>query len=85
MRRKIAGVLVTFVLGLVSTSAAWGDDGQLAQKLSETLRNAQKQGELKGFRINVKVENGVVWMKGSVTTKLQRDRSDSTWLAVSMV
>ncbi|MEM8681151.1 MAG: BON domain-containing protein [Planctomycetota bacterium] len=59
----------------MASQVAVADDGQVAQQLSEQLRNAQQSEQLKGFRINVKVENGVVWMKGSVKDKAQREKA----------
>ena len=74
MRLNFRCLLLTWVLAMASQVAV-ADDGQVAQQLSEQLRKAQQTEQLKGFRINVKVENGVVWMKGSVKDKRQREKA----------
>ena len=74
MRLTFRCLAITCLLA-ATAQVAGADDGQVAQRLSEQLRSAQQSEELKGFRINVKVENGVVWMKGSVKDKNQREKA----------
>lgn len=74
MRLQCAGSLILlFIVGLATT--AWGDDTSIARELAEQLRLAKQTDQLKDFRIGVKVENGVVWLKGSVKDKQQQQQA----------
>lgn len=67
------------ILGLVALLIAMApfqvhaDDAAIAKHLSKQLQTAQKVGNLRHFRIGVKVEEGTVWMKGRVASEEHRD------------
>jgi len=67
------------ILGLVALLIATApfqvhaDDAAIAKHLSKQLQAAQKEGNLRHFRIGVKVEEGTVWMKGRVASEEHRD------------
>ena len=44
------------------------DDSTIAQELASRFRQAKTEGDLKDFRIGVKVEDGVVWLSGTSRT-----------------
>ncbi len=46
-------------------------DQQIAQTIVSKLRDQQSQGNLKGFSIDVSVDAGSVWLKGSVSNSDQ--------------
>ena len=48
-------------------------DQQIAQAIVETLREHQQAGRLKGFDIDLNVENGRVVLTGNVTSEEQHD------------
>ncbi len=47
------------------------DDHAIAEALSHRFRTAKSEGELKDFRIGVRVEDGVVWLTGRVSSEQQ--------------
>jgi osmotically-inducible protein OsmY len=51
-----------------------GEDNsrQIAQALVKKLRAEQDKGNLRGFGIDVQVEEGVLWLKGTVASEEQR-------------
>lgn len=70
MKARILGMVAL----LVATSLqALGDDATIAKQLSKELQSAKDRGNLQNFRINVKVDDGTVWMKGRVASKAHRD------------
>ena len=74
MRLRRAGSAILLVLfGLCTVTNA--NDDQIARELAEQLRVAKTSQDLNGFRIGVKVENGVVWMKGQVNDTSQREHA----------
>jgi hypothetical protein len=71
MRRFMAGLLMAAIVGLLATGAL-ADDQTIARTIVEKLQAEQQQGNLKGFNIGVRVENGDVWMEGDVANPAQR-------------
>jgi hypothetical protein len=64
----LAGMTLTPVL-------AFGDDKQIAETIVSKL-NAEKQtGSLKGFSLDLQVEDGTVWLSGRVTSPEQQARA----------
>lgn len=74
MRSFIVGlVLVISALGpAVSTTTAATSNENTAQQIADNLKES---GKLKGYRVGVKYEDGVAWLKGTVTSEQQK------WLA----
>ena len=71
MKIHTLGVMLVVALGL---APAWAqaDDAAIAQQLSATLQEAQQVGQLQGFRLSVKVDDGTVWLSGAVADEAQR-------------
>ncbi len=65
--RRFALVLAVAAVALASSSWCLADDQQIAQAIVEKLREHQQQGQLKGFDIDLKVEDGKVTMTGNVS------------------
>lgn len=72
MRRLLVG---SAILALVATTFSWAlaDDQEIARKVAERLKQEQKQGNLQGFDINLKVAEGKVTLKGTVSSLEQRE------------
>jgi hypothetical protein len=70
MRRFALGLAVAAV-ALASSSWCLAGDQEIAQAIVEKLREHQKQGQLKGFDIDLNVEDGKVTMTGNVSTNEQ--------------
>lgn len=81
MRRLLAGVVVLLLVASAA-SPTIADDSTIAQQLSAELRAAKQSRALQSFRINVKVDDGVVWMQGSVLDAEQRSKALSIARAV---
>lgn len=71
MRRFLFGVVIASVTATVP-SMALGGDREIAKTVMTELQQYKEAGQLKGFDINLKVENGVVFLTGEVATKEQR-------------
>ncbi len=60
------------VLGIAIAAAAWapnvgrGDDQQIAEFIKSRLQTEQQAGNLRGFNIDMRVEQGTIWFKGHV-------------------
>jgi hypothetical protein len=65
--RRFALSLAVAAVALASSSWCLADDQQIAQAIVEKLREHQKQGQLKGFDIDLNVEDGKVTMTGNVS------------------
>src|SRR5436190_2584332 len=55
--------------------AAYADqqqDKQIAQTVIQRLQKEKETGKLKGFSIDLQVENGTLWLSGRVTSKEQQ-------------
>ncbi len=84
MRRLLAGMVGLF-LAASTACPTYADDSTIAQQLAAELRAAKTNRDLQSFRINVKVEDGVVWMQGSVADVEQRSKALNIARAVSGV
>ncbi len=71
MRFRTLGLAVCAGL-LALPCCAWANDADIARRLSTTLQEAQQEGQLQGFRLGVRVEDGTVWLSGSVADEGQR-------------
>ena len=66
MRRVIFGLAIGIIAAL---SPSWGlaNDTQIAGQIRSDLRTQEKLGILRGFTINITVEDGTVWLTGRVS------------------
>ncbi len=69
MRRLFLGLAVA--ASALLSSSAMADDTQIADFIQSRLQVAQQQGQLRGFNVDLQVENGTVWFKGYVSNPEQ--------------
>jgi hypothetical protein len=60
---------------LLVPALAMGDDKQIAQTIVQKLQQEKKSGSLKGFSLDLQVEEGTVWLSGRVSTPEQQARA----------
>jgi len=70
MRRFVVGL----AMGIATFAPSWSfaDDEQIAKAIVEKLEARKKEGQLKGFNIDLKVDKGTVWMTGHVASTEQQ-------------
>ena len=69
MRRLVLGIAVA-VTSLIPVFGM-ADDQQIADFIKGRLQAEQQQGNLKGFNVDMRVEQGTVWFKGHVSNSNQ--------------
>jgi osmotically-inducible protein OsmY len=71
MRRFLFGVVIASV---TAAMPAWalGGDREIAQTVMAELQQHKAAGQLKGFDIDLKVQDGVVYLTGQVASEAQR-------------
>jgi hypothetical protein len=74
MRRHVFRLAI-LSLALLGTSGVQGDDQQIAQQIIEKLQAEKKAGTLKGFSIDLQVDEGTVWLSGRVASEQQQARA----------
>src|SRR5438552_239524 len=67
--------LVILSLTLLGTSGVRADDQQIAQQIIERLQAEKKAGALKGFSIDLQVDEGTVWLSGRVASEQQQAKA----------
>jgi len=72
MRRLVVGSAI-LALTAATFSWTWADDQEIARKVAERLKQEQKEGNLRGFDINLKVAEGRVTLKGDVSSAQQEE------------
>lgn len=72
MRRLVVGSAI-LALTAATLSWTWADDQEIARKVAERLKQEQKEGNLQGFDINLKVAEGRLTLKGDVASDKQKD------------
>ncbi len=72
MQRLVVGSAI-LALAAASLTGAWADDQEIARKVADRLKQEQKEGNLQGFDINLKVAEGKVTLKGEVSSAEQED------------
>jgi len=72
MRRLVVGPAI-LALAAATLTGAWADDQEIARKVADRLKQEQKEGNLHGFDINLKVAEGKVTLKGDVSSAEQKD------------
>lgn len=71
MRRYLFGLAILGCAAFAPLMAR-GDDQQIAQTVMQKLAQEKQAGNLRGFGIEVKVENGTVFMNGRVSSAEQQ-------------
>jgi osmotically-inducible protein OsmY len=71
MRRFLFGLVIASIAA-ASPTWALGDDREIAKTVMSELQQYKDAGQLKGFDINLKVEDGVVYLLGDVANRNQR-------------
>lgn len=74
MRRYVFRLAV-LAFAVMGPMAAYGDDTQIAQQIVQKLQQEKASGSLKGFTIDLQVEEGTVWMTGRVANAQQQARA----------
>ncbi|MBW8884893.1 MAG: BON domain-containing protein, partial [Planctomycetia bacterium] len=74
MRRDVFR-LVILALTLLGASGARADDQQIAQQIIEKLQAEKKAGGLKGFSIDLQVDEGTVSLIGRVASEQQQAKA----------
>ncbi|MFG0286999.1 MAG: BON domain-containing protein [Rhodopirellula sp. JB044] len=72
MRRKYFGLAMAAVATL-GPAQAFGGDREIAQSIIERLKVSRDAGDLKGFSLDMKVDEGVVLFRGTVSGDEQRN------------
>ena len=67
MRRYVFRLAVC-ACTMLGPALAMGDDQEIARVIVEKLQAEKSNGNLKGFSIDLQVEEGTVWMSGRVAT-----------------
>ena len=63
MRRYCLSLAIMVVAGMTA-SAVNADDNQIAQHIYQQLKTEQQNGNLRGYRVDMRVDHGTVWFKG---------------------
>jgi len=69
MRRLLLGLAVA--ASTLVPSVVTADDTQIADFIQTRLKAEQQQGSLRGFNVDMQVEQGTVWFKGTVSNARQ--------------
>ena len=72
MRLHLMRLALLFSACLLPASV-YGGDAEIAKDLTKVLQEAKSDGDLSGFKLSVKVEDGTVWMSGKVSDIGQRE------------
>ncbi|MCA9155174.1 MAG: BON domain-containing protein [Pirellulaceae bacterium] len=70
MRRFVVGLTLLSFAMLAPIPARAGDQ-EIAQQIVQKLKQHKEQGDFHGFSLDLKVEEGVVWLKGHVSDPQQ--------------
>lgn len=71
MRKFLFGALLASMTATMP-SLALGGDREIAQAVMAQLQQHKSEGSLKGFDLDLKVEDGVVYLTGSVSSPAQK-------------
>ena len=71
MRKYFVGLAIMTIAAL-TTNLVNADDQQIAEQVVEGLKDYQAEGELRGFAIDLEVEEGTVLLVGHVANKGQQ-------------
>ena len=71
MRRYVFRLAI-LALAVIGPSVVRADDQQIAEQIVQKLQAHKQAGTLKGFTIDLSVEEGTVWMSGHVANEEQQ-------------
>jgi hypothetical protein len=74
MRRYVFRLAI-LSLAVLGPSVARGDDQQIAQQIVSKLQAEKQAGSLKGFSIDLQVDEGTVWLSGRVANADQQAKA----------
>jgi len=74
MRRYVFR-LTLLSLAALAPGVAPADDKQIAQQIMQNLKAEKDAGSLKGFSIDLQVDDGTVWLSGRVANEDQKSRA----------
>src|SRR5262245_31549519 len=74
MRRYVFRLAI-LSLAVLGPTVARADDQQIAQQIVQKLQAEKQAGGLKGFSIDLSVEDGTVWLSGRVANSDQQARA----------
>lgn len=77
MRRSVVG-LVICVVAMLSQSAAHSDDREIMKKIVDGIATHKANGSLKNFKIGLRVEDGAVFLNGTVADQAQHSLASQT-------
>src|SRR5690242_5603192 len=74
MRRFVFSFAIIAIASWLPTAvrADQQQDKQIAQTVIQRLQKEKEAGRLKGFSIDLQVENGTLWLSGRVTSQEQQ-------------
>lgn len=67
MRRTLFGLAVA-AFAAVAPAIVMADDQQIADYVRSRLAMEQQRGNLRGFNVDMRVENGTIWLSGHVSS-----------------
>jgi hypothetical protein len=73
--RRYRFPLTMLVLAALCTNPAHGDDQHIAEQIVQKLQAEKKAGTLKGFSIDLQVDEGTVWLSGRVANADQQAKA----------
>jgi len=71
MRRLVLGLAIAMMAAIVPAAAKANDDA-IRQHITQMLRMEQQRGNLQGFHLDMRVDQGTVWYQGFVSTEEQK-------------
>ena len=74
MRRYVFRLAI-LTLAVLGPTVARADDQAVAEQIVQQLQAEKKAGSLKGFSIDLSVEDGVVWLSGRVANETQQAKA----------
>ena len=74
MRRYVFRLAI-LGLAVLGPGVVRGDDQQIAQQIVQKLQAEKQAGTLKGFSIDLSVEEGTVWLSGRVADEQQHAKA----------
>lgn len=73
MRRFLVGLVIASIAAATPIGAFAGDK-EIAQHILQKIDAEKKAGKLRGFDVNLRVENGHVWLSGQVASQQQMQK-----------
>lgn len=73
---------ITAALVVLSPNLTWAGNQELAQEIAAALKNS---GQLRGYKIGVRCQDGTVWLRGTVLDEQQKQIAEQLALQVSGV